>query len=382
MQIPLLRYLRHFCLPFFVGGSALLVGCGQGKAESAALPAVALPVMRLTAHDTVLTREYVADVQAVRNVEVRARVKGFLEKIYVDEGQLVKKGQLLFSISDAEYRTRLARLHATLSNATAQARVASLSLSQVRMLTEQNIIAQPELDVAQAKLRAAEATVTEARSAETNAALMLSYTLVRAPFDGVVNREPLKVGSLVDDGTLLTTVSDARQVFAYFNVSESEYLEFIKTRDQDSARATNRVRLVLADGSLYAPPGKIETVESQFQAGTGAIAFRARFANPKSLLKHGATGKVRLANTVADALLVPQKAVFEQQDKNYVYVVDGQGTVRQRNFVPQSRLNAFYVVKSGLKVGDNIVCEGIQDLRDGEHITARPVTLNSLAMDK
>ena len=382
MQIPLLRYLRHFCLPFFVGGSTLLAGCGQGKAESVALPAVALPVMRLTAHDTVLTREYVADVQAVRNVEVRARVKGFLEKIYVDEGQLVKKGQLLFSISDAEYRTRLARLHATLSNATAQARVASLSLSQVRMLTEQNIIAQPELDVAQAKLRAAEATVAEARSAETNAALMLSYTLVRAPFDGVVNREPLKVGSLVDDGTLLTTVSDARQVFAYFNVSESEYLEFIKTRDQDSARATNRVRLVLADGSLYAPPGKIETVESQFQAGTGAIAFRARFANPKSLLKHGATGKVRLANTVADALLVPQKAVFEQQDKNYVYVVDGQGTVRQRNFVPQSRLNAFYVVKSGLKVGDNIVCEGIQDLRDGEHITARPVTLNSLAMDK
>jgi multidrug efflux system membrane fusion protein len=384
MQSPLLRYLRHFCLPFFVGGSALLAGCGQGKAEAetAAPPAVALPVMRLAAHDTVLTREYVADVQAVRNVEVRARVKGFLEKIYVDEGQLVKKGQLLFSISNAEYRTRLARLHATLTNATAQARVASLALSQVRMLTEQKIIAQPELEVARAKLRAAEATVAEARSAETNAALMLSYTLVRAPFDGVVNREPMKVGSLVDDGTLLTTVSDARQVFAYFNVSEAEYLAFIKTRDQDSARATNRVRLVLADGSLYAPPGRIETVESQFQAGTGAIAFRARFANPKGLLKHGATGKVRLANTVADALLVPQKAVFEQQDKNYVYVVDGQGTVRQRNFVPQSRLDAFYVVKTGLKAGDNIVCEGIQDLRDGERITSRRVSLNSLAMGK
>ena len=294
----------------------------------------------------------------------------------------MKKGQLLFSISDAEYRTRLARLHATLSNATAQARVASLSLSQVRMLTEQKIIAQPELEVARAKLRAAEAPVAEARSAETNAALMLSYTLVRAPFDGVVNREPMKVGSLVDDGTLLTTVSDARQVFAYFNVSEAEYLAFIKTRGQDSARATNQVRLVLADGSLYAPPGRIETVESQFQAGTGAIAFRARFVNPKGLLKHGATGKVRLANTVADALLVPQKAVFEQQDKNYVYVVDGQGTVRQRNFVPQSRLDAFYVVKTGLKAGDNIVCEGIQDLRDGERITVRPVTLNSLAMGK
>jgi membrane fusion protein (multidrug efflux system) len=380
-----MRSLRFCCL-LLLGGSALLAGCGQGKADvvsaEASAPSVALPVMRLTTRDTVLTREYVADIQAVRNVEVRARVKGFLDKIYVDEGQVVKKGQLLFSISDAEYRTRLARLHAALSNALAQARVASLSLSQVRMLTEKNVIAKPELEVAEAKLRAAEASVAEARSAETNAALMLSYTLVRAPFDGVVNREPMKVGSLVDDGTLLTTVSDARAIFAYFNVSEAEYLEFVKTRDKDSARSTNQVRLVLADGTLYAPPGKIETVESQFQASTGAIAFRARFPNPKGLLKHGATGKVRLANTVDNALLVPQKAVFEQQDKDYVYVVDDKGTVRQKNFVPQSRLSAFYVVKSGLKPGERIVCEGIQDLRDGSRITARPVSLNSLAMNK
>lgn len=362
----------------------MLAGCGQGnaEAEAAAPPAVALPVMRLAAHDTVLTREYVADVQAVRNVELRARVKGFLEKIYVDEGQLVKKGQPLFRITDTEYRTRFDRLRAGRSDANAQARVATLELERVRMLTKENIISKTELDVALAKLRSAQARVKEAGSGERNAALMLSYTLVRVPFDGVVNREPLKVGSLVDDGTLLTTVTDAREVFAYFNVSEAEYLEYIKTRDQDPARSTNQVRLVLADGSLYPPAGKIETVESQFKAGTGAIAFRARFANPKSLLKHGATGKVRLANTVADALLVPQKAVFEQQDKNYVYVVDAKGTVRQRNFVPQSRLDAFYVVKSGLKAGETIVCEGIQDLRDGERITTRPVTLNSLAMGK
>lgn len=381
MSTPLPRFPRPYCL-LLLGAGALLAGCGRGPADTpagAAPPPLALPVVRLMARDTVLTREYVADIQAVRNVEVRARVQGFIEKIYADEGQAVKKGQLLFRITDAEYRTRLARLHAARANATAQARVASLALDQVRMLTAKNIIAKTELDVALAKVRAAEATVAEARSAEANAALMLSYTLVRAPFDGVMNREPMKVGSLVADGTLLTRVSDARSVFAYFNVSEAEYLEFVKTRARDSARSTNRVRLVLADGSLYGPPGRIETVESQFQAGTGAIAFRARFPNPERLLKHGATGKVRLANTVADALLVPQKAVFEQQDKNYVYVVDGRGTVRQKNFVPQSRLDAFYVVKSGLKAGEQIVCEGIQDLRDGAHITARPVTLNSLA---
>ncbi|TGE29404.1 efflux RND transporter periplasmic adaptor subunit [Hymenobacter metallicola] len=376
------RRARPYCFPLAMVGSALLTGCGQGKADPGSTAAVeppqALPVMRLVARDTVLTREYVADIQAVRNVEVRARVKGYLEKIYVDEGQLVKKGQPLFRISDAEYRTRLARLRAARSNAAAQARVASLELDRVRMLTEKNIISKTELDVALAKLRAAEASVAEARSAETNAALMLSYTLVRAPFDGVVNREPMKEGSLVDDGTLLTTMSDARSVFAYFNVSEAEYLEFIKTRARDSARSTNQARLLLADGSRYAPPGKIETVESQFQASTGAIAFRARFPNLKGVLKHGATGKVSLANTVHDALMVPQKAVFEQQDKNYVYVVDERGTVHQKNFVPQSRLAAFYVVKSGLQPGERIVCEGIQDLRDGANITARPVTLRSM----
>ena len=385
MSTQLLRALRTTCLPLLLGSSALLAGCNQGQADTpgtgAAEQLLALPVVRLTARDTVLTREYVADIQAVRNVEVRARVKGFLEKIYVDEGQVVKKGQPLFRITDTEYRTQLDRLRAGRSNAAAQAQVATLELDRVRMLTAKDIISKTELDVALAKLRAANATVAEAGSGARNAALMLSYTLVRAPFDGVVNREPLKVGSLVNDGTLLTTVTDARDVFAYFNVSEAEYLEFVRTRARESARGTSPVRLVLADGSLYSPPGRIETVESQFQAGTGAIAFRARFANPERLLKHGATGKVRLANTVADALLVPQKAVFEQQDKNYVYVVDAQGTVHQKNFIPQTRLADFYVVKSGLKAGERIVVEGIQDLRNGARITARPVTLNSLAAE-
>lgn len=362
-------------------GGAALAGCGSGEANTPAKAdqPLELPVVRLAAHDTVLTREYVAEIQAVRNVELRARVKGCIEKIFIDEGHVVKKGQPLFQISAAEYRTRLARLHATLSNATAQARVAALQLDRVKMLTAKNVITASELDVARAQLNAAEATVAEARSAESNAALMLSYTLVRAPFDGVVNRELLKVGSLVDDGTLLTTVSDAGQVFAYFNVSEADYMEFIRTRAQDSARSTNKVRLVLADGSLYTPPGKIETVESEFEPNTGAIAFRARFDNPKRILKHGATGKVRLANTVSDAVLVPQKAVFEQQDKYYVYVLNKQGIVHQQSFMPKSRLAAYYVVKSGLKPGEQVVCEGIQDLRDGAHIAGRAVTLKSVA---
>lgn len=357
-----------------------LSGCGtdsQADSPHDDDTPLALPVVQLAARDTVLTHDYVADIQAVRNVQLHARMPGYLEKIYVDEGAHVKKGQPLFKINDAEYRTKLARARASLKNAQAQARVAGLQLKRVKLLTDNNIISKTELDVARAKVKSAESDVVAARSNVANAERLLSYTTIRAPFDGVVNREPIKVGSLIDDGTLLTSISDANQVFAYFNVSEDEYLEYRKTRLRDSARSTNVVRLILADGTLYSPPGKIETVEGEFQSSTGSIAFRARFDNPKGLLRHGATGKVRLANTLPNAVLLPQKAVFEVQDKNYVYVVDKQGRVARQSFVPQTRLASFYVVKSGLTPGATVVSEGIQDLRDGARITPRPVSLNS-----
>lgn len=372
-----LKSLRWLLVPLC---SAALAGCGaNSQAENTkpeALPT--LPVAQLVARDTVLSHEYVADIQAVRNVEIRARVEGFLEQIYVDEGKPVRKGQLLFRINDAPYKTQLSQARAVLGSAKAQAQVAKLELDRVHLLTAKNIISKTELDVAQAKYRAAQAQIDEARSAETAAALNLSYTQVRAPFDGVINRIPLKMGSVIEDGTLLTTVSDTRAVYAYFNVSEAEYLEYSRNGQQDSARSTNNARLVLADGSTYSVKGKIETVEGQFQANTGSIAFRARFDNPDKLLRHGASGKVRITNTVSDAVLVPQKAVFEIQDKNYVFLVDEAGKVQQHEFKPKTRLATYYLVASGLKPGQRVVCEGTQDLRNGAQITPRMVTLSSL----
>ncbi|SNC64848.1 membrane fusion protein, multidrug efflux system [Hymenobacter gelipurpurascens] len=357
-----------------------LSGCGANSQAENTKPEAppTLPVAQLVARDTVLSHEYVADIQAVRNVEIRARVEGFLEQIYVDEGKPVRKGQLLFRINDAPYKTQLSQARAVLGSAKAQAQVAKLELSRVQLLTAKNIISKTELDVAQAKYCAAQAQIDEARSAETAAALSLSYTQVRAPFDGVINRIPLKMGSVIEDGTLLTTVSDTRAVYAYFNVSEAEYLEYTRNGQQDSARSTNNARLVLADGSTYNVKGKIETVEGQFQANTGSIAFRARFDNPDKLLRHGASGKVRITNTVSDAVLVPQKAVFEIQDKNYVFLVDNAGKVQQHEFKPKTRLATYYLVASGLKPGQRVVCEGTQDLRNGAQITPRMVTLSSL----
>jgi len=333
------------------------------------------PVTQLVEKDTVIQHSYVASLQAVRNVEIRARVDGFLDKIYVDEGQEVKKGQLLFTINDEEYKNQLAEANANLSSATAEAKAAEVNTRRVKLLVDKKVISETELEVAEAKLAALKARVDEARSAVAKASMRLSYTNIRAPFDGIIDRIPLKTGSLVTDGTLLTTVSDTHEMYAYFNVSETEYLEYKKSKKGPDNKT---VGLTLADGSEYSYPGKVETVEGEFQASTGAIAFRARFPNPHKLLKHGASGSIQLTNTIEKAVLIPQKAVFEMQDKNYVFVVDSSNRIAMRSFTPGTRLDYSYIVKAGIKPGERIVCEGTQNLRDGMHISPVPVPADSL----
>ncbi|UOR06548.1 efflux RND transporter periplasmic adaptor subunit [Hymenobacter aerilatus] len=371
--------LRQFCWFVLPLAAAMLGSCSEkSQADTTKSEVPKVPVVQLAPRDTILHHDYVADIEAVRNVDVRARVPGFLEHIYVDEGQVVKKGQPLFRINASEYKERVASSAAAVRNAQAQEQVAELELNRVQMLVKKNIIASSELDVAQAKLRAAQSTVQEARATRANASLNLSYTLIKAPFDGIIDRIPLKTGSLVDNGTLLTSVSDQGAVYAYFNVAENEYLEYAKARQRNTRTSSDSVTLLLADGTTYRHGGRIETLEGEFEETTGSIAFRARFPNPEGLLKHNASGRVRLQNAVKDALLVPQRAVFETQDKNYVFVVGPNSKIRQQAFTPQARLSDFYIVKAGLKPGERIVYEGVQDLRDGNTIQAQPVAMKTL----
>ncbi len=209
----------------------LLAGCHEyGQKVDEAVEMQTLPVTEITMKDTTLHHNYVADVEAVRNVELRARVQGFLEKMYVDEGQEVKKGQLLFRINDEEYRAEMAKAKANLSSAIAEAKAVQLEVGRVKMLVDKKVISDTELEVVKARLNAVNAKIEEAKWAESNAAVRLSYTSIRSPFDGTIDRIPLKAGSLIDHGTLLTTVSDVKEVYTYFNVSESEYLEYVKCR--------------------------------------------------------------------------------------------------------------------------------------------------------
>lgn len=320
--------------------------------------------------DTTYSSEYVAEIQSVKYVEVRSKVKGYIEKIYVDEGQPVKEGQLLFALSFQDFEKELQKANAAYKNAIADLKAAEVEVKNVKLLVEKNIVSKTELDVINAKADALKANVDEALAHKEQAALHLSYTKIKAPYHGIINRIPNKVGSLIAEGDMLTSISDNQEVFAYFNLSEIEYLNYLASEE----KKTDIVSLKLANNALFGYKGKIEMIESEFDRSTGNIAFRARFPNPDGILKHGANGKVVVNKHLKNALLIPQKSTFEIQDQLYVFVVNQDNVLKQRTIIPKMRIPDFYVVESGLSKDDKILFEGAENVKDGTKI--HPVTVD------
>jgi membrane fusion protein (multidrug efflux system) len=244
-------------------------------------------------------------------------------------------------------------------------------------MVDKKIISSSELELALSKLSAARAKTEEATAALQHAIHRLEYTVIKAPFDGIVDRIPLKTGSLVNEGVLVTSISDISNMYAYFSISENEYLAFNKATQSTTIDENRAATLILSDGVEYKWKGKIETVVSEFNESTGSIAVRACFPNPENLLKHKATGKIRLTSSKVETLIVPQKAAFEIQDKNYVFVVGADNVVKMKSFVTTGRKDQFYIVSSGLSDGDRIVYEGIQNLKDGMKVVPRTLPLDS-----
>lgn len=306
--------------------------------------------------DTSFVKEYVSQIKSVRNIEIRAQEKGYLQNIYVDEGQYVRAGEVLFRIMPKIYEAELLK-------AEAEAKAADIELQNTQTLADKNVVSKNELAMAKAKLDQAKAEVSLAK-------LHLSFTEIRAPFDGSIDRIPLKLGSLVDEGELLTSLSDNSQMFAYFNVSEPEYLDY-QTNAKD--KVNTKVGLLLANNQPLKYQGTVETIESEFNSETGNIAFRARFPNPDRLLKNGESGKVLMTVPVRNALIIPQKSTFEIQEKKYVFVVDKNGIVTSKNITVVNEMPDLYVVGSGLSDGDKILLEGVQKVKDNDKIKVQMV---------
>ncbi len=302
--------------------------------------------------DTAFIKEYVSQIKSVRNIEIRAQEKGFLQNIYVDEGQFVNEGQLLFRIMPKMYEAELLK-------AKAEAKAAEIELKNAKSLADKNIVSKSEQAVAQAKLDQANAEVSLAR-------LHLSFTEIRAPFAGTIDRLPEKIGSLIDEGELLTNLSDNSKMYAYFNVSEPEYIDY---QNNVKDRGDKNVTLLLANNEPLKYKGKVEVIEGQFDNETGNIAFRASFPNPDKLLKNGETGRVEMSVPVKKAIVIPQKATYEIQDKTYVFVVDANSKIKSREITITGELPDLYIVKSGLSANDKIVLDGVQKAKDDDKIS-------------
>lgn len=334
-------------------------------------PLKTVPFIYPTLKDTSFLHEYVASIQALQHVEIRPRLTSVITSIHVEEGQRVRKGQLLVQLHNQRYQDELNMATAQVRAAESDLKALELEQANSQSLANKNIVSNAELTVMAAKVEVLKAKVLEAKAQQATAALMLANTEIRAPFDGIIGRMPNKVGSRVDEQSLLTTLSDNQAVFAYFPVSEKEFLQLQRN---NGIRAVQSLKLLLADGSLLSSASKVEIVDSAIDPSTGTIALKARFPNPEFLLRHGASAKVLLEQPVKNAMLIPQKATFEVQDKTFVYVADEQNTVVLRAIETALRIPHWYVVAEGLKVTDRVLFEGIQNLKVGEVIQLATAT--------
>lgn len=329
--------------------SLIVVGCRSENGEQEKDIYLVTNPIRV---DTSTTREYVCQIHAIQHIEVRALESGYLSGIFVDEGKMVKKGQLMFQILPIQYK-------AEFQKAQAEASYAEIEYQNAKILADSNVIAPSQLALEKAKLEKAKAELELAR-------VHLGFTEIKAPFDGLMDHFQVRLGSLLDDGDLLTTLSDVSQLWVYFNVPEAEYLGYKKGMKKGDMLT---VRLRTADHDMFDQIGKVKTIEADFNNKTGNIAFRATFPNPDGLLRHGETGNVVVTAALKNALIIPQKATFEVLDHKYVYVVEKGDVLKTQRISIDTEIPDLYVIKEGLSTNDKILLEGIRKVKEGDRIS-------------
>ncbi len=326
-------------------------GYGAGGHHAVHKIIVTTPVKK----DVISTQQYVCQIHSCQHIEVRALEGGYLEKINIKEGQHVKKGDLLFKILPTLFQARM-------ESELAEANRVQIELDNAQSLMDKGIVSSQEIALKKAELAKAKAKVQLAQAE-------LGFTNVKAPFDGIVDRQRNQLGSLIEEGDVLTTMSDNSLMWVYFNVPEAQYLEYKAELDKDGGKSDHlQIELKLANGEIFPQQGKIGAIEADFNNMTGNIPFRADFPNPEGLLRNGQTGTILIHRTLQNILVIPQRATFEILAKRYAFVVDKDNVVHQRDIEIEGEQDDIFVLKSGLKEGEKIILEGIRQVKDGDKI--------------
>lgn len=355
-------------------GALIINACGKKEEQAPAPGPMPFPVQEIARQDATTYDEYTANLEGQQNVEIRPKVNGFIQKIYVDEGQQVRKGQVLFKL---ETQTRNQDAAAAKANVSA----AQVEVDRLRPLVDRKIISNVQLETAKARLE-------QAKAAYSAIAADISYGTITSPVNGYVGSLPYKEGSLVSSASEqpLTTVSDTRMMRAYFSMNEKQMITFSRTFKgatlQEKLKNTPQVSLLLADDSEYEEKGRLETVNALVNAGTGTTEFRAEFANPQAVLRSGSTGVVRIPIEHKNVILVPQNAVFDMQGKQMLYVVNKDNTVKSKIVTTAGTSGLDFIVSEGLEEGEMVVTEGTSKLKDGMAIVPQPVKAKTAPVQK
>lgn len=377
-------------LMFFVLACLLFVcvSCGsddaaespkKGASQSAtqAAPPPQVKAVKVQAADVPITAEYVAETQAKEQVDIRARVAGFLQERHYEEGSVVQKGDLLFTIDPSQYQQTLNEAKAQLERNQASLEKARKDQERFKELVDQGAVSQSEYDTRETQAKELEATVESNKAAVKQAELNLGYTKVTAPITGRISRAKVEVGSLVGQGenTLLAEMTSIDPMYVNFSISEQEYLQYMKGKLSENA-ATPSFQLVLGTGDVYPHNGTVDYVDPSIDQQTGTLGLRTVFPNPDGILRPGLFGRVRVSvNRDSDSLLVPQRAVYDVQGIKQVLVAQDNGTLVSKTVRLGNQVNKFFRVESGLDEGEVVLVEGLQKFRPGMTVDPHLVSL-------
>ncbi|MDR1880488.1 MAG: efflux RND transporter periplasmic adaptor subunit [Tannerellaceae bacterium] len=358
-----------------LGVSALLalISCGKKAAEAGSDAGGGdYPTVVVSKQDVLLESTYPATIKGKEDIEIRPRVDGFIDAIYIDEGSVVKKGQALFKINSPHSEQALNTAEAALKSAEAQVKTAELNVDRIQPLAEKGIVSKVQLETYRNAYVSAVAAQKQAEAALKNARATLSWANVTSPVDGVAGSIPFRQGSLVNSQNVLTTIANTSRVYAYFSMNEKALIEFLGTLEGETQAEKIKqmppVTLTLADGTVYPEKGKVETIAGLIDIATGSVNFRAEFPNEQGLLRSGTSGVISIPRTVRDVFLIPQKATFSQQDKILVYKVQADSVVQTIINVLATPDGKSYAVTHGLGEGDRIVTDGVATLTNGKKI--------------